>query len=111
MFQTRSELKKENEALRKEVKRLQEMFDNVQRAGLSGCESILCKTCEHGAYYELSGFKRLVGCDLNVSCKDYKKIHVDLGMTPKESYREASNGRTAQMNATIAESTMGNQKR
>ena len=110
MFQTRIAMKRENEALRKKIRRLQEMFDNVQRAELSGCESILCKTCEHGDY-ELSGFKRLVGCDLNVSCKDYKKIHVDLGMTPKESYREASNGRTAQMNATIAESTMGNQKR
>lgn len=76
MFQTRKMLKEKIAFLESENRRLRDMVITVKQAGLSKCESVLCSTCEHAAYYEADGNKRLVGCDLTVACKNYKKIGV-----------------------------------
>lgn len=68
MFQTRRELKDTIQQLESENRRLNDLLITVKRAELSGCESILCNTCEHAAYYEIDGRKRIAECDLTVAC-------------------------------------------
>ncbi len=76
MYQTRKQLKER-------IRQLEESLENEKSVnvlsnscGLGKCEGIICTICEH-AVFTPSGFNglkpRLIGCDLTVSCPNYKK--------------------------------------
>lgn len=74
MFETRKQLKLKISELEILLQKEQAINDLVEKSGLGKCKGIMCKSCEHSVYINSEyGTPRLIGCDLTVSCPDYKK--------------------------------------
>ena len=74
MYQTRGELKRRIAALERERDELYNAQKLQENSGRAKCKGIMCKSCEHAVFILGDyGIKQLVGCDLTVSCPDYKK--------------------------------------
>lgn len=74
MFETRKKLKNKIADLEEKLQAAEQINKLADNSGLAKCTGIICKSCEHGVFVnDWYGYPRLIGCDLTVNCKNYKK--------------------------------------
>ena len=81
MFQTKQELQDRIRELEAELDRYKaresvcRSMDELRKAsGLGKCKGVICRVCEHAVMIrDAFGTERLVGCDKETTCSDYKR--------------------------------------
>lgn len=73
MFMTRRALKARISELEEKYNALLKCSELKSNSGLAECKGIVCKSCEHAVSVPCSWGTQLVGCDVTVNCKDYKR--------------------------------------